>query len=207
MRITPMLLAASALLSAAPASAQKSNSSGFMANVHLNSVSVTRARNKDDTYDAESGGGAGLRLGWGFSPNFTLLAGMDAAKIEFKEGEAQGSYAAVHIDLAVQYHFANANRKLVPYIEAGATGLALGSELEDAGGAPNGKFLQGGSGGVLGVGVNYYVARTTALNLSLAFSAVKFENTELAEVEQAGTAGDGGSVRLNFGLTFYPMKR
>ena len=207
MRITSAIVASAVLLSAVPAYAQKSNTSGFMANIRLNSVSVTRPNGDNDQFDAEAGGGAGVRLGWGFSQNFTLLAGLDAAKIDFKEGSANGSYSAVHFDIAVQYHFANANRKLVPYIEAGATGLAIGSELEDAGGGAAGEFVQGGSGGTLGVGLNYFFTRSTALNLGLNFAAVKFENFEIDKVEQPNTAGDAGSVRLNLGVTFYPMKR
>jgi hypothetical protein len=206
-RLASGLVASVVLVFASPSYAQKSNTSGFMANIRLNSVSVTRPNGPDDQFDAEAGGGAGVRLGWGFSRNFTILVGLDAAKIDFKEGEADGDYSAGHFDIAVQYHFANPERKLVPYIEAGLTGLALASELEGAGGGSAGEFTQGGSGGTLGAGLNYFMTRSTALHLSLNFAAVEFENVEIGGTAVADSGGDAASVRLNFGVTFYPMKR
>jgi hypothetical protein len=194
------------VLLAAPLYAQKSNTSGFMAGIRLSSVSVTAPVDEDTQHEAEAGGGLGARLGWGVSPNFTLFAGLDLAKMEFKRQGASGNYTAVHLDLGVQYRFASATKKVIPYLEAGFTGLATGAIIRNPG-EPEREFVHGGSGGTLGVGVNYYITGASAVDLSIGFTAAKFENATIGEVAETGTAGDAGSVRVSVGFTFFPMKK
>lgn len=185
--------------------AQKSNTRGLMANVHLNGVGITRPKDGTTKRKAESGGGAGARLGWGFSPNFTIYAGLDVATLDFKDPGATGDFVLAHFDLIVIYHFANANRKFIPYIEIGGTGRAIGATIEDPTG--NMDFVQGGSGWTAGGGFNYYFTRAAALNLGLQLSGGKFEDAEIDKTTIADTGGEVGSSRLNIGMTFYPMKR
>ena len=189
------------------AQAQQSNTQGFMGNIHLSGASLTRPEPAaGGKLDAESGGGFGARLGWGFSPNFTVFLGMDAATLDFKGEGAEGNYGLVHLDFGAIYHFANTNRRLVPYLEVALSGRAIGSNAEDGSGTSE-EFVQGGSGYTLGGGINYHFTRSAALNLGLSVSVGDFENAEIDNVEIPGSEGSATSSRLSIGMTFFPMKR
>lgn len=201
------LIAAGMLALIAPiASAQKSNTQGFMANVHLLGAGLTRPEGEGEKNDAESGSGIGARLGWGFSPNFTIFVGVDAAEMKFKSDTAgpDKHYGLVHFDLGATYYFANPNRKLIPYIEVAASGRSIVIESDVTG---VGDYLQNGGAYTFGAGINYYFARPVALSAGLTLSVGRFENAEFGGGEVPGTEGDAVSSRLKVGLAFFPMKR
>jgi hypothetical protein len=199
-------LVAAIVVALAPVSAraQKSNTQGFMANLHLSGASITPPKVEGEDNETGSGGGAGVRLGWGFSPNFTIYADLDAAKVTFDKTD--GDFALAHIDFAVSYNFLSSSRKLRPYVEVGYSVIALGATLKNPG-SPDADYVQGGGGWVAGGGINYFFSRSAALNLGLDIGSAKFEDAEIDKTKIADTGGNATTARINLGLTWYPMKR
>jgi hypothetical protein len=205
MRSSYLLAVAVLAVSPSTSIAQKSNTQGFMGNIHFNGVSVTPPKQDGEKSETGSGGGVGFRAGWGFSHNFTIFAGVDVAKVEFDDTD--GDFGMVHLDFAVIYNFANPDRKLIPYLEIGGSARAFGATLKDPGSGAEADFAQGGGGWMAGAGVNYFFTRSTALNVGLNIGGGKFEDMEIDDTTIADTGGDAGSARFNVGLTFYPMKK
>ena len=198
MRSTCLLAAAILIVAPSPSQAQESNTKGFMGNLHY---SRTTLKTDEDGDETDQGNGFGGRLGWGFSPKFTVYVGLEAAKLILEEPGADGDYGLGHLDLGLTYNFANSNRALVPYIEVAVGTRAIAFSTI------GGDFTQAGSSFTLGGGINYFFSRSTALQVGLNFTGGKFENAELDGDEIPDTDVSGSSGRLMVGFTFYPMKR
>jgi hypothetical protein len=197
MRSTFLLAAAILIVAPSPAEAQKSNTQGFMGNLHYSRTTLKT----EDADETDQGNGFGARLGWGFSPSFTVYLGLAASKLIIEEGGVEGDYGLGQFDLGVMYNFANSNRALVPYLE-----VAVGSRAI-AYSSAGGDFEQTGTSFTLGGGIHYYFARSTALQVGLNFSGGTFEDGELdgSKIPDSGGSASGG--RLLVGFTFYPMKK
>lgn len=194
-------------LIAADAAAQKSNTSGFMLNLHANGTSVTRPEIQGEKSDAESGGGYGARIGWGFTPKLTAFIGLDAAVLKFKGPNApEGDYALGHFDLGLTYNFAGSSKQLVPYLEGAVSSRAIAFEA-DLGGGTKENWEQSGIGFSLGGGINYFFSRPWALNVGVLFTAGSFDDGKFGGTEVPETGGSANTLRVNLGVTWYPMKR
>ena len=185
------------------AAAQKSNTSGFMLNLHLSGASITRPEAPGESNESESGGGYGARIGWGFTPKLTGFLGLDAAAIDFKGAGATGNFALGHFDLGMTYNFAGSNKQFVPYLEAALTTRAIVSEEDGTGN----KFEQAGAGFTLGAGFNYFFSRSWAFNAGLMVTGGSFEDAEFAGSDIPDSGGSATSSRVNLGVTWYPMKK
>src|SRR5688572_26030390 len=107
------------VLSAAPIAAQTptaSSTKGFFIGAHLNGSSVTI--DEPEFEDDANGGGLGIQLGYGFTPQFALFIDGTAAQLEDEVGFG-------HFDLGVRYAFTSPTRRWVPSIEAAFTSRAL----------------------------------------------------------------------------------
>jgi hypothetical protein len=191
-------VAAILIVAPLPTQAQKSNTQGFMGNLHY---SRTTLKSDEDGAETDQGNGFGARLGWGFSPAFTVYLGLNASKLIIEEDGADGDYGLGQFDLGVTYNFANSNRALVPYLEVAVGTRAIAYSTA------GGDVTQAGTSFTFGGGINYFFSRSTALQVGLDFTGGKFENAELDgdEIPDTDISASGG--RLMVGFTFYPMKR
>lgn len=197
MRSTCILAAAFLVLATSPGQAQKSNTRGFMANVHYARTTLKTEGSKE----TDTGNGGGFRLGWGFSPKFTGYLGFDIAQLIIQSPGVDGDYGLGQFDLGVAYNFASSSRALVPYLELGLSSRAIAFT------SIAGDFTQGGTAFNVGGGINYFFSRSAALQVGLNFTSGDFDDGELDGVKQPDTGGSAAGGRLMIGFTWYPMKK
>lgn len=167
----------------------RSNTRGL----HLG-ASLNGSAQQVDGADTESGGGIGLRLGYGFSPLVTLYIASEGAW--FSEHE----YALGHGDLGLRFNFASADNKLRPYLDVAASGRAMQDEI----------YQISGFGGTLGGGLQYFLSTPLALDLGLKWTFGSYTTVKERDSGTSVSADDGidaSSARFNIGLSWYPMVR
>lgn len=204
MKLSTLLAATSGaiLLVAAPAAAQStatpvSSHKGFFLGAHLNNSSVS----SDDLFeDSENGGGAGIQLGWGFTPRLSLFGEATVARLSDSEGDAGFS----HVDIGVRYAWTGA-RKWVPSLEAAFTGRGIASDDVELEPGVVGDLRITGAGFTLGGGVQYFFTPKFAVGAQLKWTGGKFDKYEFDGEEVDGLDADATSTRVNIGVTWYPM--
>lgn len=194
MRSTYLVVPAMLALLASNGEAQKSNTRGFLGNIHYQRVSLKG----EDANKADQGNGGGVRLGWGFSPSFTTYIGFSVTKMIPDDNTFLEDYGLGELDLGLTYNFASSSRALIPYLE-----LAISSDAV-AYSTAGGDVEQAGTGFHLGGGINYFFSRTAALQVGLNFSNIDFDDAKLAGTKQAGSGGKASGGRLVIGLNWYP---
>ena len=204
------VLSTAFLLTAAPLAAQSvaggtasaSSTKGFFLGAHLNGSAISA---EDLSDDVESGGGFGVRLGYGFTPRLALVLDGTGAIINSTDDE----YTLAHFDVALRYAFTGATRRFVPFLEAGFSGRAAGADdvtlYLDDGSQTTGDLTISGTGLTLGAGAQYYVSPKVALGLGLKWTTGEFSTVKFDNVSVDGLEIDATSTRLNLGVTWYPM--
>ncbi len=179
----------------------RSNTKGFMVGAHLNGSSLAYEGD-----DAESGGGLGIVLGYGFSPKWQLTFQVDAANIDLDARNAgAGSYTLSHGDLGVRYTFANTARAWVPYLSAAVSSRIASASIDQTLVTSSDVTLSGPAVS-LGGGVQYFFSQKVALDIGLLFSGGKFDNVKVGSLSvDLDNAENSNSTRFNIGLTFYPQ--
>ena len=120
-----LLVALAASMAASSAVAQRSTTRGFMLGGYLQAASLSV-----DDGDPDSGGGFGLRAGYGFNRHFTGYFEVDAIVFDVANPEFGGYWSMVHADVGLRYNFANSLRRWIPFLET-ALG-ARGVNVDDA---------------------------------------------------------------------------
>lgn len=194
MRSTYLVVPAMLALLASNGEAQKSNTKGFLGNVHYSRTSL-KTEGSDKT---EMGNGVGVRLGWGFSPKFTGYVGLAASKMIIDDASGGGDYGLGQFDLGVTYNFASSSRALIPYIEVALSSDAIaysqgGSDIKAA-----------GTGFTFGGGINYFFSRSAALQVGLNLSSISFDDAEVDGTKVPDSGGSASGGRLMIGLNWYP---
>lgn len=189
-----------ALLSAGSLHAQSSNA-GLMLNLHLlgNGVTLVGADR-----DAETGGGLGVALGYGFNDRVALYLNVDGAAVEYEDDSApDDTYSAVTADLGVRMNFGNEGMKLRPYINAAFTGFAVVEEFEVAGETLE-TTLSGG-GLTVGGGVQYFLTPSLALDAGLQATQGAFTDARVDDEDEELDAGVAfATSRVQLGITWHP---
>ena len=191
-----MLWAVPMLAGAAPLAAQGSvdltpihrpySTSGLFVNGHLNGSGVSF-----DEEAAESGGGAGIRLGYGFGRVVTLYAGATGAMVEDADAD---TYALAHVDLGLRLHVPTSSR-VTPYLDASYTGIGMDYSDYD--------ISAGGAGPSLGGGLLVFLASPLALDLGMKWTFGTLNEISLGG-ETAEVDVDANSARFDIGLSWFP---
>jgi hypothetical protein len=150
-----------------------------------------------------TGGGFGVRAGYGFSERFTAYIGMGGASISEGDGfeslPTGESFGLLLIDAGVRFNFRRESR-WVPFLEAEANivGLWFDDLNED-------EVTYGGISASLGGGILYFLAPSIAVE-----GAASFTGGSLMERTVGGSTGDVDisltGVRLHIGLSLYPFR-
>ena len=206
-----LIALAAVCLASAPVSAQPvsgdsgvvaSSTKGFFIGAHVNSTGLTSDDLSDDN---ESGPGAGLQIGYGFTRRLALVLDGTAARID-----SQGDkFTLAHFDISIRYAFTSPTRRVVPYLSAGFSGRNLGFDdvtldSEDPS-SPTGDLSLSGTGFTFGGGLQYYATPKIALGVGLKWTTGEFDTVKFDDVSVDGLGIDATSARINLGLTWYPM--
>ena len=197
--LAALALSASPIAAQAPAA---SSTKGFFIGAHLNGSSVTV--DEPEFEEEANGGGLGIQLGYGFTPQFALFIDGTAAQLE-------DEVAFGHFDLGVRYAFTSPTRRWVPSIEAAFTSRALmedDAEIEDENGETVIVDLELlGSGFTFGFGLQYYATPSWAIGAGLKFTGGEFDEVKVDNITIEGFEIDATSTRFNIGVTWFPGGR
>ena len=192
-----------ALWPATAATAQSSTTRGFNAAFHLQGAALAVEGGEADT-----GGGAGFRVGYGVNRTVTFFLGVDGASISaLNVTNVSGIWEMAHVDLGARFHFANTLRRWVPYLEVALTGRAarVGDAIVDGERAPVGENVSFNGGALtLGGGIAVYFSEQFALDVGLDVSSGQFTNVSVGAVTVGGLDVDATSSRFGVGFTYWP---
>jgi outer membrane autotransporter protein len=184
----------------APASAQVSTTRGWSLGFQLQGASLTI-----EGEDADAGGGAGLRAGYGLNRIVTLFVAFDGASVEADNApdDVAGKWTLGHVDLGARFYFANALRRWIPYLEAavGARVVSLKDALVE-GDRTDVNFS--GSAVTVGGGLAVYLKQTFSLDAGVKFSTGEFTDIQVGAFSRSGLDIDAKSYRFGLGLTWWP---
>ena len=187
---------------AGPAGAQaKSNTAKFFAGLELGGSTL----DSDDFGGSESGGGATLRLGYGFNPKFALYLEGSAATMSSDDGD----WTLGHGELGMRWHFASASRSLIPFLDAGYTYRSVTPDqiVDDEGNTLDGDFEISGGGLSFGGGLLYFFNPRWSLSTSLKWTMGEFDTVRYNNVSMSGLEIDATSTRFSIGISWFPMTR
>jgi opacity protein-like surface antigen len=188
----------------------RSTTRGLLLNVHLDAAPGITIKDETDASEVlktKTGFGAGLQLGYGFTPMFMLFAAIDAAQQDIDDPEATGDFVLAHFDIGGRLSFARATSPLAPYIELALMGRALAATVTDPelGGEADVAFSGGGF--AVGAGIQYSFSPKVALDVGARVGFGKFGTLEIDKQEQDLDVKNSMSTRINVGVSFYPMAK
>jgi outer membrane protein W len=201
-------LLAAALLSATGAVGQASDNSGLM--LHLNAAGAAVGTESQGVKSRETATGLGILLGFGFNEHIALYLASEALQVRYDGGreidELDGEYLVGQLDIGLRYTFLGTGSALRPYVNAAIASTGVADEFAGEDGGEPFVASAGGSGFSVGAGLQYFVSRRFAVDLSVQESI-----TTLSEFERDGEAIDPAGVgseltvaRLKLGVTWHP---
>jgi hypothetical protein len=145
----------------------------------------------------ESGGGAGLTLGYGFSPHWSLYAQANASQITSAGG---GEYSLAHFDFGTRIHFRAGPHRIVPFLQIALTGRAAVDEV-------NGSTQTSSGGGIsLGTGLNVHFTPAVAFSVAPTWTLGVFDTFKVGDQTIEGSSLVAGTTRVQFGLVWFPRR-
>jgi hypothetical protein len=194
-----VMLAVLASVAATPAAAQRSTTRGFSVAAHLQAASLAV---EDD--DPSGGGGAGLRVGYGFNRNFTIYLEADGIQFDVENPELEGEWTMGHADLGLRYNFANSLRRFVPFLDAAIGGRAVSVEDATSDGENVGTVTFSGGAFSLGGGVSFFTSEKFAIETLVKFTGGKFEQIDVGDVSVRNLDIEASSFRFKVGVSWWP---
>lgn len=198
MRVKAILAFSLLLVPASLGAQMRSQSRGFMLNLHAVGNTIKGA----DWDSSEGGAGLGLTIAYGFSPNVMLLFQGDVADVSPDIGEP---YVLGLGDLSVRYTFANSQKVFLPFIQGGFTALSIG--YEDVPSTADYELLGGGFN--IGGGASFYLSRAFAIELGVALTHGKFTRQKIQDQDPVSLGAgkfSANSARITAGLSWHPSK-
>jgi hypothetical protein len=186
--------------SVAPLAAQKSTTRGLNLGFHLQAASLSV-----QDQEGEGGGGAGFRVGYGFNRIVTVYFELDGITVDSENAESfKGTWSLGHGDLGVRFHFANALRSWVPYLDVAVGGRGASVSDAKSDGADLGDINFSGGSFSFGGGIYAYFSQTFGLDVGLKFSTGTFNEVDLGPISLNDLDIDANSTRLKIGVVWWP---
>ena len=194
------IVASSLLTLATPAIAQRSTTRGLSLGAHLMGTNL-----EVENGDRSSGGGFGLRVGYGFNRIVTGFVHVDGSRVDVTEGRGVGGqWDLGHAEVGARFHFANSLRAWVPYLEASVGGRSVSVSDASVNGQQAGEVSFSGGAVTLGGGLSAYMTRKVAFDLSLKFTGGQFSKVDVGSVSVNNLDIDAASFRLGIGFVWWP---
>lgn len=185
---------------AVPASAQQSTTRGFNVGLHFQGASISA-----EGQDRQGGGGGGLHVGYGFNRVVTGFLRLDGSSIDIMGDETvTGQWVLGHFDLGARFHFANALRRWVPYLEAAVGARAATVQDGFVAGEQEEDVTLSGAAFTLGGGLNFYTSEGFAIDAGVSTSFGEFTKISVGGVSVEGLDIDVNSARFNLGFIWWP---
>ena len=197
--VAAVLLPILASMAATPASAQKSTTRGFSVGAHFQGASLTV---EDD--DPSSGGGLGLRVGYGFNRKITAYFEADGIVFDVENPELEGDWTMGHGDLGLRYNFANSQRRLIPFLDAALGVRTVTVEDARSDGEDVGEVTFSGGAFSLGGGLSLFTSEKFAIETLVKFTGGKFEQIDVGDVSVRNLDIDASSFRFKLGVSWWP---
>jgi hypothetical protein len=177
----------------ARSSMERSRSKGFFVGVGVEGSGI---QTNVAGSTAESGGGGGLVLGYGFSKRWSLYTDVSDAVMNATGG---GTYSLAHADLGARVHFRGGAHSLVPFLQVGATGRAVSTTV---GGTT---YTGSGGGATLGAGLNAYFTHSAALSAVASWSVGNFDKFQVDNTVVGTNASvNAATARVHLGMVWFP---
>jgi hypothetical protein len=179
---------------------------GLMVGVHTLAAPGVSIDGEDirDDFHTNLGGGAGIMVGYGFTPMFTLFTSVDLAKQGSGMDDLEGSFGLAHVELGARLNIPTSSGRTVPYVRASVGHRALGARVRNELFDDETQVSLSGSIVSLGGGFQHWVSPTLALDGGAALAYGKFGHLEEDGDEQSLTVNGSKSIRLHFGFTWHP---
>lgn len=194
--VLPCLL----LVLSTPLAGQESTTRGLNVGVHFQAAALSIQGG-----DSDGGGGMGARVGYGLNRIVTLYVEGDGIAID-SEGsdEVKGTWTLGHFDLGARFHFANALRSWVPYLDVAIGGRFAGIKDLKVNGEDQPDIDFNGGAFSFGGGISYYFSQTFAMDLGLKFTGGEFTEVSVGAGSLSGLDIDASSTRLKLGIVWWP---
>jgi hypothetical protein len=187
-----VVLVPSALWAQTAPAADKSRSRGFFVG---GLYEGTGAVFGDDS-DADSGVGAGLLLGYGFSRSAALYFQLSGASMEDQTGTID-NYGLGHFDIGARFHFLAPRKRVVPYVNVGLSSRAIQSDVGTA------RVKANGLGVAFGGGVDIHFTPAVAFVGGVTWSAGTLGNITV-NGSSAGLDSDRlTTARIELGVVWF----
>ena len=186
-----------------------SRSSGFFVGLGVEGDGVSSHVAQSDIWTRAAGGGAGLLVGYGLTPRWSLYSDLSVASIDQNQYQG-GRYSLRHIDAGVSVHFRTGPHAVVPFAQVGFSGRSMIQRFPQYTGnaLTSVATVESRSAGVgFGGGLNAHFNPAFAFSGSVAWTIGNFN-----EYKQDGRRVDGvpwhaTSGRLRVGIVWFPQSR
>lgn len=186
----------------AEAQSARAATTGFFAGLALHGSAI---QIEDLSDERESGGGATLKLGYGFTRRFALYLEASGASLRTDNDE---NWTLGHVDIGGRVSLGTATGTLVPYLQAAITGRAGTREDVVIQGSPVPRDLEiSGAGLTAGGGLLVFFHPKWAFDADLKFTAGEFSTIRYGNVSVEGFEIDATSTRFNVGVSWHPGNR
>ena len=124
---------------------------------------------------------------------------MDSKNFE----EFQGEWTLSHVDLGARFHFANALRSWVPYLDAAIGGRVASVSNAEAENQAIGTVKFNGGALSLGGGLSVYLKENLALDVGVKASFGTFNEVEIGAVSIGNLDIEATSTRFKVGIVWW----
>lgn len=167
---------------------------------------TVKGQDIEGEFETKFGAGAGLQLGYGFTPRWMAFVGADLAKQDSGVEGLEGNFGLAHLELGARYNLAAAG-KTIPYLLATIGGRSLGAEVESEDGTTSDVTLSGTSFGV-GAGLEHFFSPKMAFGADARIGFGKFgkfkSEGDGADLDEDIEVDNSMTSRIRFGISWYP---
>lgn len=186
----------------AGAQSPRAATKGFFAGLGLHGTAI---QIEDLSDDRESGGGATIKLGYGFTRLFALYVEGSAASLNTDNDE---NWTLSHFDIGARFSLGGPASAVVPYLQAAVSGRAGTRDDVIIQGSTTPRDLEiSGAGFTAGGGLLIFFHPAWAFDADLKFTVGEFSTIKYGNVSVDGFEIDATSTRFNVGVSWHPGGR